>query len=190
MRAFIAACLIVSLASPWSARAATVPPPRFATCPAALNVPKLTLDQLPASPLSLDDRWQIMWNDVAISDAQLAKLSGHQAAIDLTQTEMSDRGTWVYAGLIGTAGGLAITSVGWVLVGAADGKPAEVPLIALALGGLALTFVGMLFTADAIQTPLEPHLAPTTKHRLTRQQAEQYVYEINRRMDAQICDAD
>lgn len=156
-------------------------------CPAAQFLPQLTIDRITAPKVPVIDQWQIMWDGVPMSDAQLAMLARDDNAIERTQVEMEDRGTWVYLGTVLSAVGTAISSVGWVLYGR-DELPLGVTL-PLSLGGLGMGVAGLLVVSDSLQTPLEPHVAPTPLHRLTREEARELVVRVNRRMFNEICEA-
>lgn len=159
-------------------------------CPAAKLLPTLTIDQIQDPAVPVDDRWQIFWDNVPISDAQLAQLSGEDPIIDMTREEMELRGPMVYLGLLVGATGAAVSSVGWLLLGGIEqNKVAQTTSLTLALGGMAANVLGMLIMTDAIQRPLEPHLAPTPRHRISRSEVRRLVAQVNRRLYEQICAA-
>ena len=119
--------------------------------------------------------------------AQVAALSRNDALIGKTREEMEDRGTWVYIGLGTAALGTGISSAGWVLYG--QNELSQGITIPLAAGGLLLGMLGVLMVTESIQNPLEPHLAPTPRHRLTRAEMRHLVVEINKRLRLQICES-
>ena len=49
--------------------------------------------------------------------------------------------------------------------------------------------LGTLFVTETIQDSLEPHLAPTPKHRLTRLELQNLVSIINADLYREMCDA-
>jgi len=156
-------------------------------CPAAKDLPQLSIDNIRKPAVPVVDAWQIFWGDVPLSDAQLAMLAKRDPLIDITREEMKDRGMWVYIGLGTAAIGTAVSSVGWVLYGQNE-VDSEITL-PLAIGGLVVGLGGVLATSEWIQTPLEPHLAPTPRHRLTRDEARILVESVNRRLYRDICAA-
>jgi hypothetical protein len=162
----------------------------FRPCPAASRLPTLTIDEIQDPALPVDDTWQVFWAQVPISDAQLALLALEDPLIDRTREEMSSRGTFVFGGMLTAAAGTAVSSVGWALLGgAANNKLPQTTTLSLALGGLVVGLAGVLLTADFIQTPLEPHLAPTPVHRLSRDEARRLVARVNQRFYQEICAA-
>ena len=162
--------------------------PAYASlCPAHKDLPLLTIDQLTTSSVPVYDDWQVMWNGVPMSDAQVAELSGVGPMIDRTRVEIEKRGFWVYLGLVGAAVGAAVSGAGWMLHGKKSAEP-EVTL-SMGLGGLALTFGGFLMVSDTIQSSFEPHVAPTPRHRITRSEMQGLVAEINNTLYGQICGA-
>ena len=171
---------IVFIASPGTASALPL-------CPAQKDLPLLTIDQLENPAVPVFDTWQVMWNGVPLSDAQVAVLSHDGHLIDLTREEMEDRGVWVYTGL-GTAGlGLAMSATGWTMLGrqsAQDGVS-----MGLAIGGILVTVIGGLMMTENIQRRIEPHIAPTPRHRMTRQEMQVVVANINNTLYSQICGA-
>jgi hypothetical protein len=52
-----------------------------------------------------------------------------------------------------------------------------------------LSVIGVLITTENMQTPFEPHLAPTPVHRLSREQMRELVARINSRLYHDICAA-
>lgn len=156
-------------------------------CPAAQFLPQLTIDRVTAPTVPVIDDWQILWSGVPMSDSQLALLARDDLSIEKTQAEMQTRGTWVYLGTVLVALGTAVSSAGWILYGQDDlPNSATLPI---ALGGLGMGVAGLLLVSDSLQTPLEPHLAPTPQHRLTREEARDLVARVNRRMFNEICEA-
>ena len=162
--------------------------PAYASfCPAHKDLPLLTIDHITESAVPVYDNWQVMWNGVPMSDAQVAELSGVGPMIDRTRAEIDRRGFWVYMGLIGAAVGAAVSGAGWMLQGRKSAEP-EVTLT-MGLGGLALTFGGFLMVSDTIQSSFEPHVAPTPRHRITRDEMQGLVAAINNTLYGQICGA-
>ena len=157
-------------------------------CPSAAHLPQLTIDEIRDPAVPVIDRWQIFWRNVPLSDAQLAMLAQNDPLIELTREEMGQRGSWVYMGMLAAAAGTAISCVGWVLFGQETNLPQALTL-GMALGGLGVGAGGVFLVTESIQAPLEPHLAPTPRHRLTREQARQLVATLNRRLYEEICEA-
>lgn len=156
-----------------------------APCEPPPSLPRLRVVDAYPSPLPLEDLWQVTWGDIALSDAQLARLARDPALIALTSEEMESRGTWVYIGMGVAAAGAAISSTGWVLYG--QNQISQEVTIPIAVGGLLVGVLGVLLVSESIQSPLEPHLAPTPKHRITRPQAEALVQQVNARLYADLC---
>ena len=160
--------------------------PAYASfCPAHKDLPLLTIDQLKESTVPIYDHWQVMWNGVPMSDAQVAELAGAGAMIDRTRVEIQKRGFWVYSGLIAAAVGAALSGAGWMLHGRQSAEPGVT--LSMGVGGLALTFGGFLMVSDTIQSSFEPHVAPTPRHRITREEMQGLVSEINNTLYGQIC---
>jgi len=156
-------------------------------CPAARSLPQLAIDKIEDPAIPVVDNWQILLGDVPLSDAQLAALAKDDTAIDLTRVEMTTRGTWVYLGMLTAAAGAAVSCLGWLFFGQrshSDGLS-----LPLALGGMAVGGGGVLLVTESIQTPLEPHLAPTPRHRLSREEARRLVTIVNQRLFEDICKA-
>ena len=61
--------------------------------------------------------------------------------------------------------------------------------LSMGVGGLALTFGGFLMVSDTIQSSFEPHVAPTPRHRITREEMQGLVSAINNTLYGQICGA-
>ena len=136
--------------------------------PAHKDLPLLTIDQIQNSPVPVYDRWQVMWNGVPLSDAQVATLSGDGRLIDRTHVEMEDRGLWVYTGLATAGLGVATSATGWTMLGRQSSR--DVVSMGLAIRGLLVSVVGVLIMTENIQRRAEPHMAPTPRHRLTREE--------------------
>ncbi len=158
-------------------------------CPRAAHLPLLTIDKVEDPAVPIVDKWQATFLDVPLSDAQIALLARNDLMVDLTREEMKERGTWVYIGIATAAAGAVLSSVGWVLVGKDKTSMPESLALTMALGGVAVGTAGLLMITESIQTPLEPHLAPTPRHRLTRKQMRQLVAAINQRLYTGICAA-
>lgn len=158
-----------------------------ATCPHAKHIPQLTIDVVEKSPVPVWDNWQILFDGVPVSDWQVAKMASQDWAVDLAETELEDRGTWVYMGMLIGAAGAVVSATGWVLYGQGSEHVADSVALGMGLGGLALSAGGVLWVTESIQRPVEPFLAPTPRHRLTRDQARQLVAAVNRRLWDEIC---
>lgn len=147
--------------------------------PEPICLPQLRLQLGPTaqSVVHTTDDWQVYLNGVAISDAQLADWAQVPALVERTTAELESRGGWVFVGIGAAALGTAVSSAGWVLYGAND--VSQTVTLSMAVGGLALGLGGVLAMSDWIQRPLEPHLAPTPVHRLTRAEAKRLVAAVN-----------
>jgi len=156
-------------------------------CPAAQHIPQLTIDKIVDPPLPVTDEWQVFWGPMALSDVQLTQLAGDDTLNDLTRTEINARGSWVYLGMLLGAGGAGASSAGWVLFG--QDKVSKGFSLPLAVGGLLLGVVGLLVVTEHVQTPLEPLLAPTPVHRLSREQVRALVSRVNQRIYREVCKA-
>ena len=156
-------------------------------CPDSRDIPQLTIRGLQESPLPVLDSWQVFLEDVPLSDAQVALLAGSSAHIDLTTSRLNRRGGWVYWGLAASALGLAVSSTGWVLYG--QNKLPQNATLSIALGGLVVGVVGVLFTTETIQKSVEPLLAPTPSHVISRAEMRRLVAGVNNRFYKKICDA-
>lgn len=133
------------------------------------------------------DEWQVFWGPMPLSDVQLTQLAGDDTLNESTRAEINARGTWVYLGMLLAGAGAGVSSAGWMLFG--QNRVSQGFSLPLALGGLALGVAGVLTVTDAVQTPLEPLLAPTPLHRLTRDQARDLVARVNQRLYREICEA-
>ncbi len=158
-------------------------------CPAAQHLPQLTIDRVDRPAVPVFDDWQVLLRGVPISDAQLALLAGEDLFIDRTRVEMERRGTWVYIGMLIAATGAIVSSVGWYLYGSGENSVPSAVSLGMGLGGVVVGGGGVLLVTDAIQRPLEPHLAPTPAHRLTREETRRLVALVNQRLYQEICTA-
>jgi len=156
-------------------------------CPDSRDIPQLTLRGETQGPLPTIDKWQVYFEGVPLSDSQVALLSGNQRSIDLSYSRLDRRGARVYWGLASSALGLAVSSTGWVLYGQ-NSISREVTL-SMALGGLIVGVVGVLFITETIQRSVEPFLAPTPSHVISRDEMKRLVEGINYRFYNTICDA-
>jgi len=156
-------------------------------CPEAKHLPQLQIDEIRDPVLPVVDTWQVFWRGVPISDAQLAQLADDDVLTEKLRAPMETRGAWVYLGLVVAAAGAATASTGWVLYGQ-NTMPRAVTL-SLGMGGLLLGLAGVLSIGESIQTPLEPHLAPTPRHRINRELARTLVAAVNHRLYTEICAA-
>ncbi len=181
-QAWRAGVVVAALCSLWAG-----PARADQLCPAAKDLPQLYITDIHEPAVPVIDQWQVFWGDISLSDAQLAKLAGRDPLIDRTREEMKSRGAWVFAGLATAAAGIAVSSVGWVLYG--QDELDQGITLPLAAGGLLVGILGALITTESIQTPLEPHLAPTPRHRLSREEVRELVVQINRKLYHDICAA-
>lgn len=154
-------------------------------CPAADDLPFLTIAEIDNSVVPVVDKWQVLWSGVPLSDAQVARLAGDEPLISKTREEMESRGAWVFVGMGTAAAGAAVSSAGWVLYG--QNELSQGITVPLAIGGLIAGIVGFLIVTQNIKSPLEPHIAPTPRHRITRDEMTRLVATINRTIFAGVC---
>lgn len=153
--------------------------------PALLNV-----DLYADLSLPVEDPWQVLWNEVPLSDVQLAWLADDDELLQDIREELDNRGPWVFAGMLTAAAGTALSSTGWALMGgAANNKLSNAATLSMALGGVLVGIVGVLLVGDFVQTPLEPFVAPSPKHRLSRERAQSLVLKVNERLMRNACPA-
>ncbi|MBI3178689.1 MAG: hypothetical protein HYZ27_03455 [Deltaproteobacteria bacterium] len=158
-----------------------------APCPKAADLPQLTIDDIRDPAVPVIDHWQVFWDQVPLSDAQLAVLARDDLLIERTHQEMERRGTWVYIGMLTAAVGAATSSAGWVLFG--QDKVRQSVTLSMGLGGLLVGGSGVLMVTESIQKPLEPHTAPTPRHRLSRDEARALVARVNQKLYERVCQA-
>lgn len=125
------------------------------------------------------DRWQFMRDGVPVSDSQILRWAGEVEREAELAEEVRDRGSWIYTGLGISAGGTAISSLGWLLYGQDNVNPTV--SLAMGIGGIIVGVTGFLLAADSIQVPVEPYLAPTPRHRISRADGHALVYRLNRK---------
>jgi hypothetical protein len=141
-------------------------------------------EEYPAIPVY--DSWTpVMGDHIPVSDAQLAWLAGDEVLARAIASDMDARGSKVFGGLLAAGLGIATSMVGWTLYGADHLSP-QVTL-PIGLGGLAVAAVAILYTLQALQSPIDPFLTPTPEHRLTREQAAQLIAVVNAKYDAALC---
>jgi hypothetical protein len=180
MRTWCVSMVLIALARPaWSQ----------VQCPNAEYLPQLTIDTVRNPAIPVIDDWQVLWRDVPLSDVQVAALAQNDSMIDLTRSEMAVRGTWVYIGMLVAVAGAVVSSVGWYLLGNDKSSLPRSVGFSMALGGIIVGGGGVLAVTESIQRPLEPVLAPTPVHRLTREQTRELVTTINRRLYDEVCAA-
>ena len=157
-------------------------------CPAAQRMPSLTIDDVQQPAVPVEDRWQVYLDTTPMSDMQLATLAGDDMLMESLRSEMATRGTFTYAGMITAAVGTAASSVGWALLGGIEqNRLSQTTSLSLALGGLVVGLAGVLLVSDSLQTPLQPMLAPTPRHRLTRDEVRHLITVVNQRWYNDIC---
>ena len=156
-------------------------------CPPAMALRQLTIEDITDNTMPVFERWQAFLGDVPLSDRQVVMLAGNDKLEERVSDELRSRGLWVYLGMGTAALGTAVSSAGWALYGQGSAKTPPSVTLPLALVGLAIGVSGVLWAMQSIQTPLEPHLAPTPKHRLTREEMGQLVAAINRNWYREIC---
>lgn len=180
--ALVFGCTVLVVAGPAFAAGASEP----ALCPDSQFLPQLTIYDLVDPALPIVDRWQVFLEDeVPLSDTQLAALAGDDALVDELHTGMAARGTWVYVGMLTAASGAAVSSVGWSLFG--QDRLSQSVTMPLAIGGLLVGLAGVLLVTESVQRPLEPYLAPTPRHRFSRDDARALVTRINSRLYREVC---
>jgi hypothetical protein len=159
-------------------------------CPPAQGLLSLTIDEIQQSPLAVEDRWQVYFDNTPISDMQLATLAREDVYIEQLSAEIEQRGPQVYAGMTAAAAGTALSSAGWALFGGIEqNKLPQITALSMAIGGLLVGLAGVILVSDAIQTPLQPHLAPTPRHRLSRDEVRRLVSVVNQRWYRELCEA-
>src|SRR5690606_34732061 len=117
-------------------------------CDLQARLPLLTIDRLDETPMPTQNDWQVLWQGVALSEAQLAELAGESGALETTYQPLKDRGFWVYTGLLTASGGTALSSTGWVLYG--QNELSQKVTLPIALGGLVVGLVGVLIMTESI----------------------------------------
>jgi hypothetical protein len=172
--------------------AAPLPAPAIADgteapCPEARALPRLTLDKVVDPAVPVVDSWQVLWSGVPLSDYQVAALGADDALVARTRDEVSNRGQWIYIGTLMAAAGTAVSSLGWVLYG--RGEVQQQVTLPLAIGGILLGAAGLLTITENIQRPLEPLLAPTPEHRMTRDELRAIVARVNQKLYVDVCKA-
>lgn len=137
------------------------------------------IDRAEESKLPLWDQWQVLRDGVAVSDLQLLQWAGEDERGEELSEELTGRGIWIYAGMGISAAGTAISSVGWLLYGQDNVDQAR--SLSLGIGGIVVGIAGLLVVSDRLQKPLQPYLAPSPRHRISRREAQDMVYRLNRR---------
>ena len=156
-------------------------------CPEAKDLPQFTLTALEKADFSLYDPWQITYDGVPMSDVQMTLFSKDDSVHDKVHKDMRNRGREVFFGMVAGALGTAVSSMGWVLYG--QDQVSSTFSLSMALSGIVVSLAGTLFVSESIQVPLQPYLAPTPKHRFTREEAREMVFKANRRLNRRICAA-
>ncbi|MEL6547068.1 MAG: hypothetical protein AAFQ82_20750 [Myxococcota bacterium] len=159
------------------------PEPEAAPVPNCQMVYPFVIDSVRDPALPVWDRWQFMRDGVPVSDSQVLAWSGggpETERLNKLVEDVQGRGSWIYTGLGVSAGGTAISSVGWLLYGQDNVNPTV--SLAMGIGGIMIGVTGFLLVADSIQTPVEPFLAPTPRHRLSRAEGQSLVYKLNRKL--------
>lgn len=173
--------VVLMMAGPGALYAQGVP------CPEAKNLPQLTIRSLQEPSVPVVDKWQVFLDDVVLSDAQVAELAGVDRYIDLTRYDMSVRGKRVFWSLVTSALGVASSSTGWVLFG--KNELSRTTTLSIAVGGILVGVAGVLFAMETINDSLEPHLAPTPIHRISRPEMRELVAKVNHGIYRRICAA-
>ncbi len=143
-------------------------------------VPLLAIGTLADPPYRTRTDWQVLWNGVPLSDAQVAQLAGNEPLMVATRDEVATRGSWVYTGLGIAAAGTAISSAGWTLWG--QGNVPQGAALGMAVGGVLVGIAGLIVVTESVQIPVEPFVAPSMSHRLNRQEMAVLVRTINSRL--------
>ncbi len=173
--------VVLLVLGPGALYAQTIP------CPEAKNLPQLTIRGLETSTLPVVDKWQVFLDDVVLSDAQVAELAGVDKYIDMTRYDMGVRGKRVFWALVTSALGVASSSTGWVLFG--QNELSRTTTISVAVGGILVGVAGVLFAMETINHSLEPYLAPTPTHRISRSEMRGLVAKVNHGIYRRICAA-
>ena len=156
-------------------------------CPEARYLPQFTINVNTKSDLALYDSWQIFYDGTPISDIQLTDFAKHDSAKEKASKDLNSRGQNVFFGMLSGALGTAISSMGWVLYG--QDQVSSTLSLSMALSGIVLSLAGTIFVSESIQVPLEPYLAPTPRHRITREEARNLVFRANKGLNDRICNA-
>tara|TARA_Y100001934_G_scaffold274990_1_gene368488 strand:+ start:218 stop:700 length:483 start_codon:yes stop_codon:yes gene_type:complete len=137
--------------------------------------------------IPLNDRWQVLLDDVPLSDIQVAQLAGDTLALEKLNAPMENRGQWVFWSLVTATAGIGVSATGFVLFG--QNELSSGITLSMALGGVLVGLGGVLLATEAIQASLRPYLAPPQKHRLSRAKMRQLVFQINHRFYREVCSA-
>lgn len=137
------------------------------------------IDRAEESKLPLWDQWQVLRDGVPVSDLQLLQWAGEAEREEELSEELTGRGIWIYAGMGISAAGTAISSVGWLLYG--QDNVDQAASLSLGIGGIVVGIAGLLVVSDRLQKPLQPYLAPSPRHRVSRREAQDLIYRLNRR---------
>ncbi|MEL6761633.1 MAG: hypothetical protein AAFP04_14695, partial [Myxococcota bacterium] len=121
----------------------------------------------------------ILPRGVPVSDLQLLQWAGEAEREEELSEELTGRGIWIYAGMGISAAGTAISSVGWLLYG--QDNVDQAASLSLGIGGIVVGIAGLLVVSDRLQKPLQPYLAPSPRHRVSRREAQDLIYRLNRR---------
>jgi len=156
-------------------------------CPEAKDLPQFTLNVLENADFSLYDPWQITYDGVPMSDMQMTLFSKDDSVYEKVHKDMRNRGREVFFGMVTGALGTAVSSMGWVLYG--QDQVSSTLSLSMALSGIVMSLAGTIFVSESIQVPLQPYLAPTPKHRFTRDEAREMVVRANKRLNQTICAA-
>jgi hypothetical protein len=158
-------------------------------CPSAKNIPQLVIQEPEHSLVHTEENWQVFLDNTPISDMQLAELAHSHKHVQALQSELKNQTTWVYVGLGIMALGTALSSTGWALFGKNDTSPGQGVSLSLGLGGIAVGLAGFVTTSHFIRAPMEPFMAPTPLHRLSREEVRTLVAIVNKRLYKDICAA-
>lgn len=173
--------MVFSLGAPSSGMAQTVP------CPAAKSIPQLTIDSIENPMVPVLEKWQVFLEGVPLSDIQVAQLANDEKMIELANRRMSRRGKWVFWSLASATVGIGISATGWVLFG--KNELSRGVTLSMALGGVLVGVGSVLLATEAIQMSLEPYVAPSPTHSISRSEMRELVARINHRFYKQVCSA-
>ena len=151
-------------------------------CPAAAAIPQVTIDVVDGSGNRMPAGWQVLLDGVPLGEAQVAALARDDLMIERTMIDLDARGKWVFSGLVTAAVGVAISRI----IFGRNGAQRNLAFGA-GLGGIVLGAVGMLIVTETVQSSLASHVAPTSRHRLSRTEMRGLVETINRRIYRRVC---
>ena len=173
--------MVFSLVIPSSGIAQTIP------CPAAENIPRLTIDSIENPLVPVIDKWQVFLEGVPLSDIQVAQLANDEKMIQHANRGMINRGKWVFWSLASATVGVGVSATGWILFG--KNELSRELTLSMALGGILVGIGSVLLATDVIQMSLVPYVAPSSEHSISRREMRELVTRINHRFYKKVCSA-